>query len=406
MFAGGWTLEAAEAVGAGQEVAEWEVLDRHGQLIDKSLVVAETDSHGERRFRLLATIRQYAGERLRQAGEGEQVRDRHRNWFVALAEGAALHLTGGEPAATELTRAEQALWLDRLELEHDNMRAALEWSQAQEDDVEAGLRLAGFLFPFWYVRGYLMEGRHWLEAALARSAGTSAAARARALRGAGMLAGDQGDQQKATDLLEESLALYRGLDDQWGVARALLGLGILELRAGELNRAESFFDEALELGRAIGVPAIVRIVLNSLGEMARLRGDYATARAHYEEAVRAAGQVSGSARAPLLNLGMWLCSKATAPRHARASATASRRPPDSATERRLPWVWRGWRGSSRETVRSSVLHGCSGRRARCARRSMHPSSQSTWQSTSALSRRLGPLWARQPSARLGRRAKA
>jgi len=154
------------------------VLELETHLVDKSLVVVEQGVGGETRYRLLETIRQYARDRLLEAGEAGPVRDRHRDWFVAFA----------ERAAPELGGPNQAWWLDRLEQEHDNMRAALEWSQAGEAGREAALRMAGALYRFWYSRGYLTEGHQWLEGALARSSGAAAGPRARALHGAGWLA--------------------------------------------------------------------------------------------------------------------------------------------------------------------------------------------------------------------------
>ncbi len=294
-FAGGWTLEAAEAICAGQPVDEHDVLEILTRLVDKSLVIAETDARGGTRYRLLGTVRQYGGERLGQAGESASVRSRHRDWFLALA----------ERAAPELTGREQALWLDRLEQEHDNLRAALEWSLAEEAGAEPGLRLAGFLFRFWSVRGYVTEGQTWLEAALARSAGTSPAARARALRGLGALATQQNDLQKSADALDQSLALYRRLDDKRGLARALTGRGNVEIQRGEAALAERFYQEALEPARTTELWDLVATVLNNLGEVARLRGDYTAARASYEEALLAAGEASARSRThALANLGL------------------------------------------------------------------------------------------------------
>src|SRR5581483_1556189 len=156
VFAGGWTFEAAEAVAAGGGLRAYAVLDLLAGLVDKSLVVAEERS-GAARYRLLETIRQYAAERLREAGEAEGARDRHLAYFVTLAEEADPKLRGGEERAT----------LDQLEVEHDNLRAALEWSLLSTRAGDAALRLSGALAWFWWLRSYHDEGARWLERALA-----------------------------------------------------------------------------------------------------------------------------------------------------------------------------------------------------------------------------------------------
>ena len=155
VFAGGFALEAAAAVGMREDGDEIETVDVLARLVDKSLVTV--DQHAaDLRYRLLETVRQYGREKLLGAGEADEAQRRHRDYFLALAERA-------EP---ELHRASQTMWLDRLEIEHDNLRAALEWSLGLEGD-ETGLRLAAALAPYWHARGYLSEGREWLERARA-----------------------------------------------------------------------------------------------------------------------------------------------------------------------------------------------------------------------------------------------
>lgn len=234
VFAGGWTLEAAEAVGIGDEVEEWEVLDLLTSLADKSLLVAEQEQ-GQTRYRLLETIRQYARDRLIESGDVEKVRERHQAFFVAFAEEAAPHLRGRE----------QAAWIHRLETEHDNLRAALEWRSD-----EASLRMVGVIWQLWGVRGYLSEGRTRLTSALA---GTDAQARtrlrARALNGAGGLAWSQGDYLAAQALHEEALTIQRALGNEWGVASCL---GSDTYSQGNYPAARILYQEALELGKELG----------------------------------------------------------------------------------------------------------------------------------------------------------
>jgi non-specific serine/threonine protein kinase len=151
-------VEAAEAVYAGKRVKEREILDLLTQLVDKSLVNTEALS-GEVRYRMPETIRQYARDRLLASGEAAEVRTRHRTWYLSLAERAEARIRGPE----------ETMWLNRLEVEHDNLRAALGWSTTEEEDAEIRLRLATALWMFWDIHTHWDEGRKWLEIALARS---------------------------------------------------------------------------------------------------------------------------------------------------------------------------------------------------------------------------------------------
>jgi predicted ATPase/class 3 adenylate cyclase len=319
VFAGGWTLEAAENVCAGEGVESWEVLELQARLVEKSLVLVEEGLEGETRYHLLGTIRQYARDRLIEAGEAGRAHGRHRDWCLEFA----------EHAGSELRGPDQPLWLDRLEQEHDNLRAAIEWScaecrpeglvyedrgdlrgsresgQADEGSPEAGLRLAGSLYRFWWVRGHLTEGRQWLEGALL-AAGLAAGPgpRARALHGAGYLAWAQGDYPRARSHLAESLALYRRLDDKRGLARALNSSAVLSFDEGEQERARSLWEEGLSVARDIGARDLVGSFLNNLGEVARMQGEYERAKALYEESLEASGEAPTYARGlTLFNLG-------------------------------------------------------------------------------------------------------
>jgi predicted ATPase/class 3 adenylate cyclase len=176
VFAGGWTLEAAEAVCCEEGPATWAVLDGMDALVGKSLVQVDESGEGAGRYRLLETVRQYAAERLSERGEAVLVSDRHLAWCVALAEAAAPLLVGSD----------QGRWLDRLEAEHDNLRAALGWAR-QSGAANDGLRLAGALWRFWLVHGHVREGQSWLEAALASREGSAPDVQARALNAAGGL---------------------------------------------------------------------------------------------------------------------------------------------------------------------------------------------------------------------------
>jgi non-specific serine/threonine protein kinase len=208
VFAGGWTLEAAEAVCAGDGIVAADVLDLLGRLVDKSLVQMQERGEGAR-YRLLETVRQYAGERLQDSGEAQAVHQRHTGYYLALAEQA-------EPA---LHQQADLGWLARLEAEHDNLRAALAW--CMDHDPQTGLRLAGSLLRFWYLRASFSEGSRWLarvlDAADAR-APERTVWRLKAVLAAGMMARPRHDMPTALARLEEALALSRELGDSYRLA--------------------------------------------------------------------------------------------------------------------------------------------------------------------------------------------
>jgi predicted ATPase/class 3 adenylate cyclase len=265
VFAGGWTLAAAEAVGGGDGIEEWEVLDLLTQLVEKSLVLYE-DEEGEARYRLLETIRQYSAERLQASEVVSVVRGWHRDWFVALAERAGPALFGGE----------QAVWVRRLAREHDNLRAAIAWS-FDTGAAEAGLRLGASLWRFWHIRGYPQEGRERLAAALS-GATARTRLRAHALDGAGVLA-----LRAAWDLVaahahyEEMLAIGHELRDRQVIAIALNGLGHVALLAKDPGRARPLFEQGLALAREVGHTWEVAFALHCLGYLFVVQGDDAAA---------------------------------------------------------------------------------------------------------------------------------
>jgi predicted ATPase/class 3 adenylate cyclase len=196
-FAGGRTLEAMEAIcDAGGDLAV-DVLDGLTSLVDKSLLKQEEGAGGEPRFVMLETIHEFAREKLRESGEAEDIRRLHAEYFLALAEEA-------EPA---VEGEQQPAWLDRLEEEHDNIRAALSWSLGQDRDPELALQMGAALGEFWYLRGHFSEARRWLEEALAESGGTPTAAHARSLQRVSWLAFLQGDLDRAEEASEEGLGL-------------------------------------------------------------------------------------------------------------------------------------------------------------------------------------------------------
>jgi predicted ATPase/DNA-binding CsgD family transcriptional regulator len=315
VFAGGWTLEAAEAVGAAGDAEEEEVLDLLSGLVDKSLVTArERQQSGGVRYRMLEPVRQYALERLNEKGEAEGAKRAHARYFLALAEEAEPRLRGPE----------EREWLERLEEEHDNMRAALSWT-LERGEVEPGLRLAGALWRFWETHGHLGEGRKWLEAALQKDDPASVAWRLKALeamssmalaqwdldRGEaaaqegltlcteagigssppapfltslGFVAWQRGENERAKELFEDSLTLSREVDDKIRIADALLYLGYASLDSGDRERAKKLFEEGIVLCRNVGYGSRLFNFWHGLGYVLLIEGDYERGTALNEEA--------------------------------------------------------------------------------------------------------------------------
>jgi tetratricopeptide (TPR) repeat protein len=277
VFAGGFIPEAVEQVCTGDPIELRQVEEILSHLVQKSLIVQSQGSGRQERFLLLETIRQYAREKLLEAGEAEQLRNRHLDFFLHWAERAGPQLRGPE----------QLEWFSQIEAELDNLRAALEWSLAQTEYGEVSLRLAGALFLFWYRRGSPNEGRAWLARALARPAAPlTGAARAQALFADGFLAHGQSDTA-AQAVLEESISLWRALGPpgKTGLAYALAELGE-ELRwRGDPATARSLADEAIALFRAQGERWGLAYSLAGMGLAIRDLEDFALARSVINESL-------------------------------------------------------------------------------------------------------------------------
>jgi len=328
VFTGGWQLDAAEAVCGDVDdppvaqpvsgLAASQLLDLLSDLVDKSLVVVDAAStpEGAVRYTLLETVRQYGWMRLVGSGEEAAMRSRHCAWCVSLVEAAEPELRGPHGAA----------WLDRLDMEHDNLRAAARWCMGGQEGIATGLRLAAALWQFWERRGYMTEGQRWLAAVLARAealipngaypveqgvcvgimtdpptipivadapegAGAAEARRslhtawARALNGAGMLAHCQGDLERATALHSACLALRRTLGDTLAIAASLHNLANVCIKRGELADALVALQQGLVLHRECSDRWGTATALASLGCVAHESGDYAQATAYFEEAL-------------------------------------------------------------------------------------------------------------------------
>ena len=272
VFAGGWTLEGAATI-AGDGIDEFAAMDLLLRLADKSLVLVDRDRRLESRYRMLETVRQFAQEALIESGESESVRERQRSLFSSLA----------RRAYVERIHREES-WATSLEIDHDNLRAALDSLRA--DDAERHLELAGLLGWFWHVRSHFQEGRrHLTEALAATPAEPARAARARALWGLGTLLSWQGAAGEGRARMEESLAMWRALNDRSELALALEGIGWAFLLGGDERHALEIFEECLRLQSEIGDPVLVNRAKVALTQTLVALGETGRARPMSEEIV-------------------------------------------------------------------------------------------------------------------------
>jgi predicted ATPase/DNA-binding CsgD family transcriptional regulator len=274
VFASGCTLEAAEVIGTAADGLGIDALDGLTTLVDNSLISQADGPDGASRFAMLETVREFGLELLDASAEAEAVRRSHAAWYVDLA----------ERGASELLGSRQLSWIDRLEAEHPNLRAALGWTLGAGDALVA-LRLCGALWPFWFYHNHFAEGSTWLEQALALPGERSSASRGAALLGAGILACSLGDLDRARDRHEEGLALARERDDPAGQGRALFGLGDVARYPGDDETAAGHYDDALALLRPTGDAAWLALTLIGVGDVARRQGDTARAAAALSEAL-------------------------------------------------------------------------------------------------------------------------
>jgi predicted ATPase/class 3 adenylate cyclase/tetratricopeptide (TPR) repeat protein len=335
VFSGGRTLEAIEAICDAEGDLPMDAFDGVSSLLDKSLLRQEEGPNGEPRFVMLETIHEFAREKLRQSAEAEQIKRVHAEYFLTLA----------EEANPELKGPDQLQWLERLEVEHDNMRTALSWA-LERREAEVVLRLGGALWWFWSVRGYHSEGRRWLEEVLAMDGRGSPESRAMALAGAGTLASEQGDLDRAQEaceeglellanegreaklrllaclgwvawtreehgqareLFEESLALSRELGDTWWLADSLSNLAVVSHSLRDSERATELYEQSMDLFRELGDKQSLARCLNDLGMVVYSQGDLGRAAQLTEEAVALFRELGnrGGVSVGLYNLG-WI----------------------------------------------------------------------------------------------------
>ena len=318
VFAGGFTLEAAEQVGAGEPLTSAAVLDVLARLVDHSLVTLDQQDQSQR-YHMLETIRQYANEKLLESGEAERVLQRYLQFFLQLAESAEPHLIGG-----------QVIWLNRLEMEHDNLRAALAWSRTAEGDAAGGLRLAGTLFLFWDRHAHFREGQQQLLAALAGPGASDRAARAKALNGAAHMAYMQSDYAAARSLGEASVSDYRALgrDGQRGLAFVLDLLGYMESEVGDYATAMTRIEESLGIVRELNDPPGIAKALQDLGTCMLRMGDFDAAAQCLQEALSLSPQIENPYGSAIILYG--LGGNSAAPRRLRACGRTGAAEPEAA----------------------------------------------------------------------------
>ncbi len=274
VFVGGCSLDAVSVVCADGDSEGTDILAVSASLVNKSLLQQNPQPDGQPRYSMLESIRQFGLEQVTNLGELHSTQRRHAAYFLSLAESA-------EP---ELNTRAQSAWLNRLERDHDNLREVLRWSTTDTGDRTAGLRLAGALYGFWWIRGYMAEGSRWLQMLLTDTEGrVEPAVRAKACYAAGFLTYKLGDLEAAQRLTEEGLTLWQQLSDAAGIVKALTQLGNVALGKEEHRRARSLYEEVLASTKERGDQHERARAFNGLGELARMEGDLQQARARYEE---------------------------------------------------------------------------------------------------------------------------
>jgi predicted ATPase/DNA-binding CsgD family transcriptional regulator len=294
IFAGSCSVAALEQVCGDQELAPGEFLDHLSQLIDHSLLFHIDGIDGESRLAMLETLREYGVEQLRTRGEEAAARCAHAKCVVQMVE-------AGEP---QLIGPGQDAWLQQLDLEHDNIRAAIEWSLL-EGNVEMALRIGSAVWRFWSTRGYLTEGRTWLTRALAKGGTVAEPVRLAALIALAYLSEDQHDLTVAGVHFSEALNLAASIGDERATAQALGGLGLVAQDRGDYGEASELYDRSAQLARSLNDQRQLGVALGNLGAVAYYQGDFPRAELRWTECrtiVRAQGDAQSEA-ALIGNLG-------------------------------------------------------------------------------------------------------
>ena len=270
VFAGGFDLDAVENVCTGEGISVVDIFDLVASLVDKS-ILARDEIAGKARYRMLETLREFGRTRLQESSQGERWRRRHRNWVHQLVGSGGMWLA-----------VNQSTLFDRLQLEHDNLRAALDFCLTDSREAEDGLAIAAFLWPYWQGRGYLNEGRRWIDTLL-NLVPDGARVRANGLAAAGNLALMQGDLQAATEFLERSRDQAAQDDNAAVLAFSLQYLGLGSMFAGQRARALSLLTEALAIQREMGDQAAASATLAMLAMTTLLEGDAPRAIGQWQE---------------------------------------------------------------------------------------------------------------------------
>ena len=278
VFSGGCSLEAAEAVWSGSGGTDLEVLDGVMSLGEKSLLLHE-ESGEESRFRMLQAVREFGFECLSLAGNVAAVQRRHAEYFLKLA----------QEAEQEMVGAQGAVWMKRLEREHDNLRVALEWWL--QNQPEMALMISAAAWRFWLTRGHITDGRKWLKRALASNSAPSLA-RAKSLLGAGTLAFHQGDLVTSRTLLIESWQTSNNIGEQQLIGRCCNALGVFATCANEFTEARSWYEQGLAIASQAKDHLLLAMLFNNVGEITEAEGDLINARQLYERAVEGLGRAN------------------------------------------------------------------------------------------------------------------
>ncbi len=287
VFSGGIPIEAVETTGIPGRTGEGTTLDLLGRLVDQSLVRSIPSPTGEPRFLILETLRDFGLEQLNLSGNESAARAAHAAWFEQLAADAATHITGQG----------QYGWLDRLEAEWDNLRAALSWSLSSGHE-EIALHICASIWRFWSIRGLATEGRGWTARALAANVGNRSRDRVAALFGAGYLAEDQNDLDAAFGCFQRSLDLAEAIDDTRGAARAVVGMGTIALDRSEYPRALALHTRAKSLSEDAGDDHEIAVALGNMGNVHYFQANYDQCEACWTEGIRilrGLGDVRGEA---------------------------------------------------------------------------------------------------------------
>jgi predicted ATPase len=276
VFVAGGSLEAMESVCAPS--GDTDTLEGLSSLVDKSLIRQVDTEHGDSRFMMLETIREYAQERLRERQEHDELARRHAEFFLALAEEAEPNLTG--PEGVE--------WVERLTRDHDNIRAALRWA-IETNHADLGLRLAGAVWRFWHQRAHFQEARAWFDELLAQPSEVEPSrGRAKGLTGLGGIAYWQGDAPTGEKAYEEALAIYREVGDELEITEAMLNLAYMPALRGDVAGSRVLFQEVIERFERLGQPEKASFVRANLAYAHMMEGDLARARPLLEENLKVA----------------------------------------------------------------------------------------------------------------------